>query len=84
MSEEQTDEPQAMVSINLSALQGGILIQLQRLLDMLAVSFVGLEKVDDSAYASFSPFFNLSPAQNQRLTRASAAATSLLTLPSPS
>jgi hypothetical protein len=41
---------------------------------MLAVSFVGLEKVDDSAYASFSPFFNLFPAQEQRLTRASAIA----------
>src|SRR5215470_17010216 len=74
MSEEQIDEPKARVSINLSALQGQILIQLQRLLDMLAVSFVGLEKVDDSAYASFSPFFTLSPAQNQRLTRALAVA----------
>jgi hypothetical protein len=51
---------------------GKVFIHLQRLLDILAVSLVGLEKVDDSAYAGFSPFFNLMPAQNERLTRVSA------------
>src|SRR5262249_33385222 len=74
MSEEQIDEPQFRLSINLSALQGKLLVQLQRLLDILAVSLAGLERVDDSAYAGFSPFFTLATAQNERLTRLSAVA----------
>jgi hypothetical protein len=74
MDEEQIDEPQVRVSINLSALQGTFFVQLQRLLDILAVSLAGLERVDDVAYAGFSPFFTLAPAQNERLTRSSAVA----------
>src|SRR5436190_16964452 len=74
MSEEQTDEPQFRLSINLSVPQGNLLVQLQRLLDMLAVSLAGLERVDDNAYAGFSPFLNLTTAQNERLTRLSAIA----------
>ncbi len=37
MDEEQIDEPRVRVSINLSALQGTFFVQLQRLLDILAV-----------------------------------------------
>jgi len=74
MGEKLIDELPATVSINLAALHGLVCIHLQRLLDILAVSLVGLEKVDDSAYADFSPFFNLAPAQNERLTRESAVA----------
>jgi hypothetical protein len=74
MDEEQIDEPQVRLSINLSALQGTFFVQLQRLLDILAVSLAGLEQVDDVAYAGFSPFFTLMPAQNERLTRLAAVA----------
>lgn len=74
MSEEQIDEPQFRLSINFSALQGKLLAQLQRLLDILAVSMAGLERVDDSAYTGFSPFFSLTLVQNERLTRLSAVA----------
>jgi hypothetical protein len=74
MSEEQIDKPQVRLSINLAALQGKFFVHLQRQLDILAVSLAGLERVDDVAYANFSPFFTLVLAQNERLTRLSAVA----------
>lgn len=71
-TEEPDSEPVATVRTNLAALHSGLLVKFQRLLDMLAVSLVGAERVDDVAYEGFSKFFDLVAAQGQRLPRQAA------------
>lgn len=71
-TEEPDPEPVARVETNLAALQGRFQVRLQRLLDMLAVSLAGAERVDDAAYEGFSSFKNLVAAQSHRLSRESA------------
>jgi hypothetical protein len=67
-------ESRPIVNVNLAALQSGLLVRLQHLLDMLAVSLLGAEAVDETRYEGFSVFFSVSPAGNQRLSRDAAAA----------
>jgi hypothetical protein len=58
--------------VDLAGLQASLFVRLQRLLDVLAVSVLGAERVDDAAYASFATFININPAANQRLSREAA------------
>ena len=54
------------VQLNLGAIEGRFLTQLQRLTDILAVSLIGLKHIDEQSYSSFTPFWRVEPAKNRR------------------
>ena len=70
MNEPPTEKSQDIVKVhlNLEAIRGRFLTQLQRLTDILAVSLIGLENVDEQSYSSYSPFWRVEPAKNRRST----------------
>jgi hypothetical protein len=71
-----TDERQPVghVNISLDGLQGSLLIRVQHMLDMIAVTLCGIERVSSTDYDDFKPaFFRLDTAQNHRFSRDAAA-----------
>src|SRR5262245_13888171 len=73
LSQSSQDAPALTLEVNVEAMQGKVLVQLQHLLDVTAISLQGVERVDEVAYASFRRFFMLQPAGDLRLTRDGAA-----------
>lgn len=69
--DEDPDNSQSRIEIhtNLVAIQDKFFVKLQGLLDILAASLAGLDRVDESAYSNFAPIIQLSPAQNRRLSK---------------
>ena len=67
MNEQLTEEDQGIVKVklNLEVIRGRFLTQLQRLADILTVSLIGLEHVDEQSYSSYSPFWRVEPARNR-------------------
>ena len=74
MNKLNIPEDKITIEIDLNAIEGKYLRQLQYLVDILTISFVGVEKVTESNYSSYTPFFSIMPSQNTRLTRDSAEA----------
>lgn len=60
------------LSIDLNSFQHIFFVKLQHLLDILAVSLAGLERVNENPYEGFIPFFAFVPEESARLSSAAA------------
>jgi hypothetical protein len=72
-TQQAESPPAATLNIDLATMQAKPLVQLQHLLDLTAISMLGIERVDETSYASFRRFFMVSPASELRLSRDAAA-----------